>query len=252
LRFFEGGVIFTTIYFYIKKFFGYFLLPPGMFVILFLLGGLLCRRERKVSFLLFFSGFLLYFLSIDPVNYLLRKLWFLPGEECRVDQGELIIVLSGGMEDSQTLSDTTISRLHYAVSLYRKTPLPILLSGGPVFSYPSEATFMVRFLKEEGIPEELLFAETKSMDTRTNAHFCKKWMEEHNKKSALLVTSPYHLRRALSFFRKEGVSVIPCSGEGSGKKVYSFLSFLPRAEVFSSSVAIVREIFGMVELFLAP
>lgn len=59
-----------------------------------------------------------------------------------------------------------------------------------------------RILVGAGVPESVLFLEKKAYSTFTNATLLKPMLESAHVHTALIVTSPFHTRRALATFRK--------------------------------------------------
>jgi uncharacterized SAM-binding protein YcdF (DUF218 family) len=60
-----------------------------------------------------------------------------------------------------------------------------------------EAQDMAEFLKGIGCPEKALVLEGRSRNTYENAVESAAWLREHGKKKVLLVTSAFHMRRAV-------------------------------------------------------
>lgn len=59
-----------------------------------------------------------------------------------------------------------------------------------------------RVLMGAGVPAKAITLENKSTTTYSNATLLKPFLEEAKVRSALIVTSPFHTRRALATFRK--------------------------------------------------
>jgi len=64
----------------------------------------------------------------------------------------------------------------------------------------SEAGFMKKIGVDLGLEEENIILEEKSDSTITNAKYCQLIMDENNYKSAIVVTSPWHIRRTKNIF----------------------------------------------------
>ncbi len=94
-------------------------------------------------------------------------------------RSDVIIVLSGDE-----------GRAEYGVELFKQGYADfILLSGG-------SATSMGRIALRAGITEDHIIIENKSHTTYENASNSTDIMQTHNFKSAIVVTSAYHTRRA--------------------------------------------------------
>ena len=98
-------------------------------------------------------------------------------------------------------------RVWWAVDLYNRGYAPVLiLSGGTVVfegdEWITEAEMMRRYARIWGAPDEAVILEARSSSTIENAQFCQEICSSHGYHSILLVTSPYHSRRAGRTFRE--------------------------------------------------
>ena len=128
------------------------------------------------------------------------------------------------------------ARPSVAASLYHKGVAPLIFVTGI-----GDAGRNRQLLLSSGVPECAIIVEDKASTTDANARFVKPLLEKHHVRSALLVTSPFHTRRALGTFRKEvpGVSfgVVEASigwwGTPKGRlelNRYAFIEFLKTLE----------------------
>ena len=60
----------------------------------------------------------------------------------------------------------------------------------------------MQFARSQGVPASALFAEGESQNTIQNAYYSYRIMQAHDWTSALIVTSPTHLRRASLIFQQ--------------------------------------------------
>jgi len=135
-------------------------------------------------------------------------------------------VLAGNAFDEITL------RLH------RLYTLPILLSGGQVFSDTgSEAEIARRVLRSLSVPGEMIYVETHSRTTGQNARYSAEILRREGFAHPILVTSAFHLPRAVLNFEKEGVAVTPYPTDFwvSGNPQLYALKFAPNASAVSPS-----------------
>lgn len=106
---------------------------------------------------------------------------------------DVIIVLAGEREE----------RVEYGVWLYQQGYAPqIIMAGGPVVWRVTAAQIMKEQAVFLGVPAEDILLEERSTTTEENAEFTKDLMIANEFKSALLVTSPYHSRRASRIFHR--------------------------------------------------
>lgn len=205
---------------YLLKFGASWVLPPGLFILC--MAGLAVylwkkRRERRAAGVLMLLSCVLYLLSTGAVAD--RLMGDLEGvyEVPEAPEGDVIIMLGGGaiagvrdVDGVGMLAQSPSARLLTVVRLYRIHHLPILLSGGQVFSDTgSEAEIARRVLRSLGVPDEMIYTETQSRTTGQNAQYTTQILRREGFVHPILVTSAFHLPRAVLNFEKEGVSVTP-------------------------------------------
>ena len=106
---------------------------------------------------------------------------------------DAIVVVSGGDTDA---------RITEGVKLYQQKWAPkIIFSGAAAEGDVSNALAMARIAIASGVPAEDTIIEEKSKTTVENADFTAKIIHDNGMKSIILVTSPYHQRRAYEQFR---------------------------------------------------
>ena len=81
--------------------------------------------------------------------------------------------------------------------------LPIILSGGQVFpDSGNEARIAKRMLISLGVNPNDIYIEDKSLNTEQNAKFTAILLKKHHFKKPILITSAFHMVRAVQHFRK--------------------------------------------------
>jgi uncharacterized SAM-binding protein YcdF (DUF218 family) len=112
------------------------------------------------------------------------------------------------------LLNDSAERMTVAVSLWQRQPgLRLVFSGGEgeLFgSGPSEAERSLRFFTSLGLPPSALTLEARSQNTYENAIFTRQLPGVDARLPWLLVTSAWHMPRALATFQKAGWNVTPC------------------------------------------
>ncbi len=229
--------------FFLKKFISYFILPPGIFVLVFMLIAILARRGliRKLSLL---SALTLYLISTEPVKDAL--IYPLESEYTRADpsNAEAIVVLGGGVYNTGYLKSSSYKRLITGFLLHRDTGLPIILSGGAAINAIPEAQVMKKLLREFGVEEESIYADLQSRDTRENALYVKKICKRIGCRRVLIVTSAFHMGRALESFKKVGLDAIPYPTDFRFEGKYNLYSLFPKMGAFYDSSVAIREHIG--------
>src|SRR5262249_4377809 len=102
-------------------------------------------------------------------------------------------------------------RMTVAVELVRKYPQArLLFSGGNGELFASgatEAEVALRLFESLGVPRERILLEDRSRNTVENAVFSKSIVNPQPGERWVLVTSAYHMPRAVGVFRKAGFAV---------------------------------------------
>ncbi|MBR5109547.1 MAG: YdcF family protein [Clostridia bacterium] len=142
---------------------------------------------------------------------------------------DYVIIHGAGLLDGQRVSKLLRDRLDKAAEVYRKDPTPpkLIPSGGRGSDeYVSEAEAMKGYLLAQGIPESDIILEGESKTTLENLEKSKKIIDGmEGRKYTALVTSNYHVYRALRYCRKIGLK---CTGIGSHVAFYYWPSALIR------------------------
>lgn len=138
-----------------------------------------------------------------------------------VQESDVIIVLGAQVKEDGTPSVALERRLTAALESYREKPQVIIVCGGQGGNEPrAEGDVMCEWLLTKGVPEADVVAETDSVNTRENLRYARTIMEERGLTQALVVTSDYHVARALALCRQEGISA---TGKGSPSKPEYFI-----------------------------
>ena len=142
---------------------------------------------------------------------------------------DYVIIHGAGLLHGEQLTKLLQGRVDKAIEVYRKDPTPPILipSGGKGDDEKiSEAEAMKRYLLEQGIPETTIILEDRSSTTLENLQFSKQIIDSREGRSyTALVTSNYHVYRALRYARQCGLK---CTGIGSPVAFYYWPSALIR------------------------
>lgn len=142
---------------------------------------------------------------------------------------DYVIIHGAGLINGSKVSRLLADRLDKAIEIYHKDPTPPMMipSGGKGNDESmSEAEAMADYLLEHGVKKEHILMEDQSTTTYENLVNSKKLIESREgRKYTLLVTSNYHVYRALRYCRKIGLK---CTGVGSRVALYYWPSALIR------------------------
>ena len=173
----------------------------------------------------------------------------------QIPESEVGVVLGGFSS-----YDTSIDRISFRFGsdrfnqgiwlLQTKKIDRLVLSGGSGFLlYPElrESVYAAKYADEIGIPMRKVFIESESRNTRENAIETKKLLDAEGlaKKPILLITSGYHMPRALACFEKQGMKVVPyCVESYRNELEISISSFIPNPLVLAHWNVLMHEWMG--------
>ena len=122
-------------------------------------------------------------------------------------ESDVIIVLGAQVKEDGTPSVALERRLTAALESYEQNRQTIIVCGARGTNEPrAEGDVMREWLLARGVQESDVVAETGSFNTRENLRNAKAIMDERGLTQALVVTSDYHVARALMLCRQEGVA----------------------------------------------
>ena len=129
-----------------------------------------------------------------------------------------IIVLGAQVQPSGEPSVQLQWRLEKAAECYWKKPCYMVVSGAQGVKEPEpEGDVMKRVLVEMGIPEEHVISDPLAQDTKQNVRNGWAILKEKGCTKPLIVTSDYHLPRAMAIARDNGLDPLgagsPCRSE---------------------------------------
>jgi uncharacterized SAM-binding protein YcdF (DUF218 family) len=247
---------------FLSKLISAFVIPPGCFVIALLF--LFFFVPRRFKGVMLFAALLFYAMSIQPVSDALLKPLEnayppITAAEAVASPPQAIVVLGAGSiigspeagEKEDTLSADAVKRALYAFTLRNKYLVPIVFSGGKVFDYEqeTEAAVAKRLYESLGLPARRFVAEGESRNTWENAQETAKLKY----KTVILVSSAYHMKRAIYCFEKNGMTVIPAPTDyktDRGRK-YDVLSYMPSNIYFRNTCLAFHEYVGLLYYVVA-
>ena len=149
------------------------------------------------------------------------------------------------------------ARLLTAARLAKQHSLPVLISGGQVFSDGvSEALVAERILLQLGLPQEQIIVETQARTTKENAAYTAALCHERGYQNVLLLTSALHMPRSMQFFERylgeQGVKVAayPCDYTLNPQGKFNPRWLVPQLQAFDVTCMALHEYVGMAGAFL--
>jgi uncharacterized SAM-binding protein YcdF (DUF218 family) len=208
-------------FFVLAKTLGFFALPSNFLIALGIAGILLLltRYRRLASWLVVTSLVLIAFAGLSPLGNLLilpLEQRFPPWEATR-GPPDGIVVLGGAVSPDVSAARGVVAlngaatRIIAAAELARRYPnARVIYSGGSnaLFSDRiAEAPFAVQELETLGVAHDRITAEEQSRNTVENAVFSRLIAQPKPGERWLLVTSAFHMPRAIAAFRAAGFPV---------------------------------------------
>ncbi|MDX8396889.1 MAG: YdcF family protein [Mariprofundaceae bacterium] len=235
------------------------LLPPGGLILLAFI-GLIFWRHMWGRLLIALALLLFWLLSTEPVRDALTGSleYQQPVLQLKSINTKLaaIVVLGGGVYEAapeydgkDALRHFAMMRILYAAELSKKMALPVFVSGGKPLNPDStaEAVVMKRWLQRFGVASTQIYEESSANNTWQNAVYLKNILAEQGIKHVFLVTSAWHMPRALGCFKAQGIDATAAPTDyltSSGR--YDMRSYMPRWNVLSDSTQALHEYMGLI------
>ena len=127
--------------------------------------------------------------SISIVNY---------GKKDEKQSADVAIVLGAALSYN-TVSPVYRERINHAINLYNEGYVKrVILTGGMgEGNIYSDAFIAMEYARSKGLPEEAILLEEKSTVTEENIIYSKEIMDKNNFKTAIIVSDPLHMKRAM-------------------------------------------------------
>ena len=216
-------------FFYFSKIFA-FLISPFSWIVFFLLLSVLKKDSKKKKRLFIASVVLLLFFSNTFILDEFLRVWEIEVVKYNNEKPHDIgIVLGGGVTydaiSSRVKYGQNMQRYTDAVDLYKRGVIKKILisSGSGSMIYDTrEADYIKKMYLLFGVPEQDILVENQSRNTAENAQFSKQLLDSlHWQGSAYLITSAFHIRRAMACFAKAGIKTDPYSvNKMVGKRLF--------------------------------
>jgi uncharacterized SAM-binding protein YcdF (DUF218 family) len=241
---------------YLHKILAFFVLPLGLTFILVAAGVVFRRRFFLVA------GLLLLWVSAMPVtsNLFMRAVegWEvrLPAEA--MPEADAIVILSSSRVlapgDPHVSEWDDPDRFYGGIELYRAGKGPLLIfTGGWVPWRPGlepEGRVLKEYALDMDVPPEHMLITDKVSNTEAEAPAVAELFGKregvHLPPRVLLVTSAYHMRRAIMLFERAGLEVIPFPVDfqvSEGGKL-TVLDFMPQGHYLRQTEIALRELYG--------
>lgn len=180
------------------------------------------NREPWFRFLYMFLSLCIFYLIFIMVMYTLTS--WLNLINIRQKPLNYVVVLGAGLIGKK-VTPLLASRINRGIEIYRRNPgSKLIMSGGQgPDEEVAESHAMAEYAEKHGVPKEDIIIEDKSKTTNENLRFSHKLMKPNS--TFCLVTSSYHVYRALVLAKRQGLQ---CIGYGAKTKWYFTLNAFVR------------------------
>ncbi len=243
--------------YFLSKLLPLFVYPLGLALLLMCLAllAVVGNHKRVATLLLAMSVVVLWTASTPTFSSFLRGTLegaFSPLPAADYPAADAIVVLGGVINAPKEATHTydlsrSADRLLQARRLYRAGKAArIIVSGGGSEGRVPEAELMAAVLVELGVPATAIMKEARSRNTRQNAIGTRAIMERNGFRRILLVTSAFHIRRALATFRAVGIDAAPAPTDFEvAEAEFEILQWLPDAEALFETTYLLKEYLGL-------
>ena len=231
------------------------LLNPLVIGLLLAVAGIVfaCLRKRKTCVGLLVSAVTwLWFWSMPLVSNALGaslESEFEPVSVEQLPQADAIILLGGGMGAATNVYPyanifAAADRAWHSARIYKAGKAPLIVPSGSGCDCTE-----VPFLVDLAVPREAIHVEAESRNTEENAKFVAELLKERDHPKALLVTSAWHMRRALLMYRRYAPNLeivsAACDYECTINRAQSSgIGIFPDVNAFAASSAMWKEVLG--------
>jgi len=232
--------------------------PVFVLFCIFIWMGLRCSLSGRDRFFFFLSIIFFYCASAAAVSDSLFAR--LEGNRTVNQQQrhfDAAVVLTGMVElklsqENSVEFECGVDRILKGMDMVRQNQTDYLvISGGSgelIRSGRSEARVLKAFAIRFGIPGNRILIEPNSRNTRENALMTKSLLERYNLKKIALITSAFHMPRAMGCFRAVGLfpEPIPVDYQVAPPEGTDFREYLPSVEGLGLFGLLVHELSGIV------
>lgn len=230
-------------------------LPVGL-TIAFLILGLWLRRRALITLAL-----ALFWLSSTPLvsGELMTALESSGGRlvAARMPTADAIVVLSTGRSQApgpERVSEwVDADRFFGGVELMTAQRAPHIVFTGGVSSTqplsPLEGEILRTYASAFGLPDSTILVKAAVNNTEEEAAAVSDLLRSrrHGRPRVLLVTSAFHMQRAMSLFERKGIDVVPFPVDFRGRyEEVRFAYFVPSARALERTELALRELYGRV------
>lgn len=251
-------------FFYLSKIFWFFANPGNAFLLVLLLGLFLCSTRfvrLGKAFVTLAVVFALTVTFIPVGQYMLKTLEDrFPVPQSLPAHVDGIVVLGGvidpvmSKERDRAVIGGAVERITISAALAQAHPNARLIYSGGAASIVNkslkEADYVARLYVALGVPRDRLMLEREARNTWENAKFTMEMVSPKPDETWVLITSAFHMPRAVGVFRRVGWEMIPYPVDFNVRPALSIPSPIDFAAGLSSMAAAGHEWIGLIAYWL--
>jgi uncharacterized SAM-binding protein YcdF (DUF218 family) len=226
--------------------------PPLNLLPLCFAGLLIARRHRRTGLAIVTLGLggLLLFATPFVSEGLIASLEpNLPLAPSRDDPPQAIVILSAEIRRDAGTSDVTpgpltLERERAGAALFRRTGLPILVTGGATAKGTQTLAAVMAQSLADDFNTPVRWIEPRAADTWENAVNSAAILQAQHIHAIYLVTHAWHMRRALIAFSRNGVTVTAAPVRLDSLHPFALSNFIPRTSAWLASYYALHEWLG--------
>lgn len=157
---------------------------------------------------------------------------YLYSRKMELVQADAAIVLGAAVFRDRP-SPVLRERIHHAVMLFEEGYVEqIIFTGGQGRTgNAAEAVIAANYAQNLGVPENAILIEAASRDTQENLAFAQSLATEHDLDSFLVVSTPFHMKRAIAIASDLGMDAQP-----SPTQTIQWISWYTKTRAFMQEV----------------
>lgn len=167
------------------------------------------------------------------------------GRHDAATRSDVIVVLGARVEGNGAPGPDLTSRVGHAVVVWRAGQAPnIICTGGFKDERLSAAAVCRRLAMQQGVPAAQIFLADGTTNTAEDAQSAARVMAAHGWRTAILVSHPLHIFRALWLFQRAGVTAAASPTSTQVDRIVAPLRFWYTAREAGAIVATVLDDWG--------
>jgi uncharacterized SAM-binding protein YcdF (DUF218 family) len=228
-----------------------FLTPPAIFISIGMIGAWLSLYRAPMGVLISLVAALSLYACATPIvaSCLLEQLDAKVPSSVELGPAQAIVVLGADLHlshgaDEDALGPLSEQRVALAADAYRKLHLPVAVTGGAVPDGRRTAGELMRAaLEGDSVP--ITWVEERSTSTYENALFTAQLLRPAGIRTVVVVTSAWHMPRALWSFQRVGLRALPWPVPHDYLHADRVSDYLPSMDALNDTSEALHELLGL-------